>query len=281
MKSETLVRKPVAIVFVVILFVLGFAAHSDAVHFYRGPGGECSPASGELTDDPDTSGDGKADSGPVEAEVVVLHNTFHDASSGTPVTRIEVGEAVRWNWNSSHCHSVRGSDGSFYSGFHYPEESPDSPEVAPGLFHYPVPDPSPTLSYVHTFEEPGKFLYDCEHHGQAGMQGLVIVEPRMSPCAGTNGECTDESDGTDPNTGCHDARVLFDVDGKGCWSDASGQTCGGGNALTATGCICVDGECVCNGLGPPTDDPAGGTPNPMPCTVKECAAAAAIGCQQP
>lgn len=140
---------------------------SHAVHWYRGPGGGCTPADGELTAD--------AGTGTVTATVAALHNSFNDLSNGTPVTRIKAGEAVRWQWWSSHCHSAQ-SDGIFNSGFHYPTAAPETPRAVAGLFEYPVPDSTPTLSYVRTFNAPGIYRYFCIHHVTIGMAGVVVVE---------------------------------------------------------------------------------------------------------
>lgn len=145
------------------------APEGGAVHFYRNDGSGCSQAaSNDLTDD-------AGESGPIAAVVDLGHNTFHDHSTLAPVTRVAVGEAVQWRWASLHCHSVRGSDGSFYSGYHYPAQM-GSLLVAQGFFDYPVPELVPELTYTHTFTEPGVFMYECEHHAAIGMVGVVIVE---------------------------------------------------------------------------------------------------------
>jgi plastocyanin len=136
-----------------------------AVHEYRGPSGGCTPAVGEISD--------SAPNGPVVTTVLMLHNTFNDLSTGLPLTVVHVGDAVRWTWNSEHCHSIQSA--SFYSGFHYPEPEPTTPPLLPGLFHYPVPTLSATLAYTHTFAQTGTFMYACEHHGVIGMQGVVLV----------------------------------------------------------------------------------------------------------
>ncbi len=143
------------------------AVPAGAIHFYRGPGGGCTPASGDLTDQVQPQG-------PIAASVLMLHNTYHDVSSGSPVTRVDAGQAVRWTWNSAHCHSVSAAE--FNSGFHYPTAAPGSPRVLPGLFDYPVPELSPTLSYTRTFTTPGIYTYSCVHHGAIGMAGVVVVE---------------------------------------------------------------------------------------------------------
>lgn len=140
---------------------------AGAVHFYRGPGQGCTPADGDLTDTPAQ--------GPLGATVLMLHNSFNDLLTGTPVTIIKAGQSVKWTWNSEHCHST-WSLGNFYSGFHYPSDTPTTPEVLPGLFHYPVPTLAPTLAFTHTFGTPGNFLYFCEHHQLIGMQGVVVVQ---------------------------------------------------------------------------------------------------------
>lgn len=148
---------------------------ADAVHFYRSGDEGCSAESGELTDEGATAPED------VDAEVVLGHNTFHDTSNGTPVTTVEQGESVRWVWSSSHCHSVTAvpadeeGDPVFDSGFHYPTEAPDSPQAIEGFFEYPVPDPTPDLTYSRTFTEPGTYQYVCVHHGAIGMVGAVQV----------------------------------------------------------------------------------------------------------
>lgn len=116
-------------------------------------------------------------SGPIAATVFLSHNTFHDSSTTLlPETRIKVGEAVKWTWNSAHCHSV-WSAGNFYSRFHYPTTAPSSPQVVPGFFEYPVLEmEEPALEYVHTFTEPGTYSYFCEHHAIIGMVATVVVE---------------------------------------------------------------------------------------------------------
>ncbi len=165
-----------------LLLFLRMTATSHAFHLFRGDenggcGSGCCPASGELTDDPVVNG--IPIHGAITAEVAMLDNTFNDSATGLPVTHIKAGEAVRWSWNSANCHSVdgRGANPMFYSGFHYPTEPPKAPEVLPGLIDYPIPDPTPTLTYVHTFDTQGMFLYMCEHHFEIGMIGLVIVDP--------------------------------------------------------------------------------------------------------
>lgn len=141
------------------------AAPTDAVHFYRGPGGGCTSADGALSD---------GGAGTVAATMLVMHNTFNDAATGLPVTTVNAGEAVRFTWNSAHCHSVDGA--SFSSGFHYPTAAPGSPAAAPGVFHYPVPDDTPTLSYTRTFSTPGSYAISCVHHAAIGMVGRIVVE---------------------------------------------------------------------------------------------------------
>lgn len=167
--------------FVVVIaglgLLLGLMPSAAAFHWYRSDVDGCTPNDGALTDEDQTLPDD------VEAEVLLGHTTYHDSANGTPMTRIDAGESVRWDWASSHCHSVTFGDPTadrkerdFGTDLHYPQEAPDSPEAAPGLFHYPVLDDSPTLSYTHTFEEPGTYTYYCIHHWYVGMQGTVVVE---------------------------------------------------------------------------------------------------------
>ena len=150
-----------------ILSLVALASTAGAVHFYRGPGSGCTPNDGALSDDGGASG-------PAGATVRMMHNTFHDVATGTPVTRIAVGESVTWTWNSEHCHSAVAT--TFNSGFHHPAAEPTTPAVAPGTFHYPVPTLEPTLSFTHTFDQAGTFQYWCEHHTTIGMRGVIVVE---------------------------------------------------------------------------------------------------------
>lgn len=152
-----------------VMVIAMMAPSAHAVHWYRGPGGGCTPANGELTDD-------SSPSTPVAATVLMLHNSFNDAATGRPVTTIKVGQAVRWTWNSAHCHSVDANDLSFRSGFRYPTTAPSSPQAIPGLFEYPVLEDHPTLAFTHTFTTPGTFRYGCVHHATIGMIGVIIVE---------------------------------------------------------------------------------------------------------
>ena len=163
------------------LALLILAARADAIHFYRGDA-TCTPRSGELSDDP-VDDQGNAVHGPVAAEIRMGHNYFSAAPASDTeavqpqnVTTIKVGDAVRWSWNSAHCHSVEANDGSWKSGYHYPTDPPESPQVLPGFFDYPVLDETPTLSYVHTFTEPGTYPYFCVHHEVIGMTGTIVVE---------------------------------------------------------------------------------------------------------
>lgn len=149
--------------------VLGLGSlPAQAIHFYRGPGGGCTPATGELTDDPTPP------SGPVAATVKMLHNSYHDDETGGPVTFIEPGQAVRFTWNSAHCHSA-DSAGTFASGFHYPTTAPTSAQALPGVFDYPIPEETATLAFTHTFPTAGTFTYSCVHHAAIGMTGVVVV----------------------------------------------------------------------------------------------------------
>jgi plastocyanin len=137
---------------------------AGAVHFYRGPGGGCTPADGAL---------GQAPTG-MGAQVWMLHTSFLDLRTGTPVTIIAAGESVTWHWASAHCHSAFGPD--WTTGFHYPVQAPPSPQVLPGLFDHPAPTTAPTLSATRTFDAPGVYTYACEHHQVLGMVGVVVVQ---------------------------------------------------------------------------------------------------------
>lgn len=154
-----------------IALVPALAGNAGAVHFFRG--GQdlgCEPASGAISDDGSSAED-------TDVTVNVLHNTYHDGEKLGPVTVIEPGDTVTWVWNSEHCHSVTGADEAFDSGFVYPEEPPDTPQAVPGFFDHPVPTlDEPSLTYSHTFEEPGVYPYACVHHSTIGMQGVVIVQ---------------------------------------------------------------------------------------------------------
>jgi plastocyanin len=164
-----------ALLLLVPLALMASTPSAHAIHFYRGPGGGCVPADGATTDDVGTPGT-------VGAVVTVGHNTFNDTLTGfdvlPAVIHVKAGQAVKWVWKSAHCHSVLGdAAGSFYSKFVYPTQAPESPQVVPGFFEYPVLDQTPTLSYTHTFTTAGSYAYHCEHHASIGMTGTVIVDP--------------------------------------------------------------------------------------------------------
>lgn len=161
---------------VTLLVLAAGAPGAQAFHFYRGPGGGCTPTDGAISDD----AAGTVQN--VTATVHMLHNGFADAATGLPVTRVHVGESIRWEWNSSHCHSVEEGMGPpapanqvFASGFHYPTAPPESPQVQPGFFEYPVLDLTPTLTFTHTFTTPGTYNYYCVHHAIIGMRAVVVV----------------------------------------------------------------------------------------------------------
>ena len=168
------------------LILMASVPSAHAIHWYRSTDSGCSSADGPLTDDPvDTTPN-------VTATVVLGHNTFSEGLAGTGFsleslqtpteTRIKSGESITWTWNSAHCHSVTSTDyvsGTtpvFDSGFHYPTTPPESPQVVPGFFEYPVLDETPTLSFTHTFSTPGTYSYFCVHHASIGMNGVVVVE---------------------------------------------------------------------------------------------------------
>jgi plastocyanin len=160
-------RRGARIVSMSVLFVaMAMAPNAQAFHLYRGPGGGCTPLDG-------ATGDG-AQVTPA-ATVKMLHNVYTDTSNNLPVTHIRIGQAVKWTWNSVHCHSVTGGD--FDSGFHYPTKEPTSIHAVPGFFDYPVLEDVATLTYTHVFAAAGTFQYACVHHNVIGMQGVVIVDP--------------------------------------------------------------------------------------------------------
>src|SRR5207245_4070895 len=74
-----------------VVLLGGLAGPSLAFHLYRllanlQQPGHCTAASGQL---------GDAVSGSA-ATVLVMHNTFNDTASGSPVTHIKAGESVTW-----------------------------------------------------------------------------------------------------------------------------------------------------------------------------------------
>lgn len=170
----------------VVLVVAASLSPAHAIHWYRSTDGGCAPADGALTDDPPET------ISTVAATVVLGHNTFGEGLAGTGFsvetlvapfeTRIKAGEAITWTWNSAHCHSVTSASQvsggpDFDSGLLYPTTPPESPQLVPGFFEYPLLDETPTLSYTHTFTTPGSYAYFCVHHAPIGMNGVVIVDP--------------------------------------------------------------------------------------------------------
>lgn len=97
-----------------------------------------------------------------DATVTVRDFEFEDEATGTPVTRIEAGETVRWTWTEG-CHSVtegiRGVGSSMF----------DSKETC-AVFE----DGDPQTTFEVTFDEPGVYTYHCQPHLQ--MEGLVVVQ---------------------------------------------------------------------------------------------------------
>ncbi|MCA1814388.1 MAG: hypothetical protein LC624_10635, partial [Halobacteriales archaeon] len=92
-------------------------------------------------------------------------------------------------WSSAHCHSATGGSpagaAGWDSGFVYPAQAPPTPELVPGFVDYPVPElgqlgpidtGAPSLSFTHTFAEPGVFTYYCVHHVEIGMVGVIVVQ---------------------------------------------------------------------------------------------------------
>lgn len=143
---------------------------AGAVHFYRSTALGCIPSEGAL-----------GDPAPGDRTVMMLHNTYIDSGTLTPVTLIQAGQRVTWVWSSAHCHSATsgapmGADGAFDTGFRYPIPAPESPQVLPGLFEYPIFDLTPALSYTQQFNSPGVFPYFCVHHAPIGMVGVVVVQ---------------------------------------------------------------------------------------------------------
>lgn len=76
--------------------------------------------------------------------VMVIDNRFEPAE-----VQIEAGEAVRWVFDAAMEHDVVAADASFVSELMSQGE------------------------YVHVFEAPGEFAYDCSIHPE--MTGRVIV----------------------------------------------------------------------------------------------------------
>lgn len=70
--------------------------------------------------------------------------------------RIQTGTTVQWQWTGrGGSHNVQARRGQFRSG---------SPREGGGI------------TFTHTFEETGTYLYECSVHTNFGMRGAVIVE---------------------------------------------------------------------------------------------------------
>jgi plastocyanin len=171
-----------------LVLVLSMAAPAGAFHWFRGdenggPALGCTPTDGALTD---ASG-----AGTPGATVLLMHNTFLDLATASPLTVVHPGQSVTWRWASAHCHSATqglpvGGAAAFDSGFHYPIPAPPTPLLLRGFFDYPVPElgnvggvvdtGTPTLSFTHTFGAAGTFTYYCVHHFEIGMVGVVVVQ---------------------------------------------------------------------------------------------------------
>jgi plastocyanin len=171
------------------LVVLGGAMPAYSFHWYRSTDNGCAANDGALTDDP-VDEHGNIVHGPLATTIQLLHNAFKDEATGTSLTGFEIaestttiaaGQSLTWTWNSAHCHSVTFEPNAAFggpapdSGFFYPTTAPDSPQVLPGAFEYPILSESPTLSWRHTFSTPGTFSYFCVHHASIGMVGTIVV----------------------------------------------------------------------------------------------------------
>ncbi|WP_129116296.1 halocyanin domain-containing protein [Halegenticoccus tardaugens] len=66
--------------------------------------------------------------------------------------RITPGTTVTWNWVDGY-HNVVANGGEFDSG-----------------------NPEQNMTFEHTFESPGTYLYYCEPHESIGMKGAIVVE---------------------------------------------------------------------------------------------------------
>ena len=87
--------------------------------------------------------------------VVRMRNKFYDP----PVVVIHQGDSVMWvNETGGGWHGVISAEAGFGSG---------------------RMDPGDT--FIHTFEEPGVYTFQCSPHGIDGMQGAVVVLPKESP----------------------------------------------------------------------------------------------------
>ncbi|PSP87412.1 halocyanin domain-containing protein [Halobacteriales archaeon QS_4_69_34] len=70
--------------------------------------------------------------------------------------RVSTGTAVEWQWTGEGgAHNVVAQEGAFTSG---------------------DPQEGGSVTYEHTFEEAGTFLYYCKPHRGLGMKGAVVVE---------------------------------------------------------------------------------------------------------
>lgn len=153
-----------------LLIAFAAAPSAHAFHLYRNSSFGCSETDGAT-----------GATATAVTTVQMLHNLFIDGTTNTPITHITAGQTVKWTWNSLHCHSVefdRGTPGNPYSGFHYPTYVPPGfINAVPGFFEYPQLSSDPTLSWSFTFNTPGIYHYECEHHYDIGMHGVVIVDP--------------------------------------------------------------------------------------------------------
>lgn len=77
-------------------------------------------------------------------------------SFSPPAIRIQTGTEVFWQWTGrGGAHNVQARRGQFRSG---------NPREGGGI------------SFTHTFDETGMYLYECEVHTNFGMRGAIIVE---------------------------------------------------------------------------------------------------------
>jgi plastocyanin len=105
----------------------------------------------------------------------VFNLDFGNAMTGEPIDPvINVGDKVRWNWvNGSHSTTAASGQADMWDS---------------NVLDSPVPPDFTPVTFEHTFNTPGTFVYYCKLHGfdlgngQAiGMSGTVTVQVAPVP----------------------------------------------------------------------------------------------------
>lgn len=124
-------------------------------------------SSGDRASAEAASAPGPATGSPVRAAAVVEMDNMLRFLPDT--VRVVAGETVRWSNTSDLIHTVTADASRAVR--------PSSVRLPEGAEPFDSGDLNPGASFSHTFRVPGTYRYFCVPHEQAGMTGVVVVEP--------------------------------------------------------------------------------------------------------